>query len=387
MSKGCFSYIHIVVVAFICILNGCAGTSSQEAVPSVNTPKSLAVTEPDTLTRFGFNQGLENDLNDKNLSRLQSKIDVLLIAQQLRTIQPQQFLNPLITAKTAADIKQQLVSGMLELSNVFTWHYLHSELIGSDKIAAYYRIDNDEGYSYITFWLSADSYKIYDFHPVSFHFSTLNFVGEFTQLFTKYSERQAQLAELILASQKNEWDTVTALYQELDADIKAEPVLNDFLLRKYSQMQNDSPEFMAALIRSYEQQNLSSLLFESYYIQQDNFTQAIKMVEGLPEFARQDSKMLSEMAILYAYNQDFEPAVLHGRRAIFAAPNDNEAYFVLLQVSLLAKDYDLSIELIEVLISKFDFIMGQDVIAEFDDSANFIRSDQYQQWLKTRSLS
>jgi tetratricopeptide (TPR) repeat protein len=164
-------------------------------------------------------------------------------------------------------------------------------------------------------------------------------------------------------------------------------VLNDFLLRKYSQMQNDSPAFMAALISSYEQQNLTSLLFESYYIQQDNFTQAIKMVARLPEFARQDSKMLSELAILYAYNQDFEPAVLHGRHAIFAATNDNEAYFVLLQVSLLAKDYDLSIEIIEVLMSKFNFIMGQDVIAQFDDSANFLRSDQYQQWLKKRSLS
>jgi hypothetical protein len=90
---------------------------------------------------------------------------------------------------------------------------------------------------------------------------------------------------------------------------------------------------------------------------------------------------------LHAYNQDFEQAERLGRQAILAKPNDNEAYFVFLQVSLLAKDYDLSIELIEELISKFNFIMGQDTIAEFDDSANFMRSDQYQQWLKKRSLS
>jgi hypothetical protein len=387
MFKGCFPFVHIIVVGIICVLNGCAETSLQNTLPLANDPITLTVAEEKAGHNLLFNQGLEQDLNDKNVLGLQSRIDVLSIAKQLRKTQTQQFTNPMTTAKMAADLKQQLLSGMLELSSLFTWHYLHSEIIEDDKIAAYYRLDSDEGYSYITFWLTAQSYDIYDFHSVSFHLSTLNFVSEFTQLFTKYSGKQAQLAELIIASQKNELAQLLSLYEVLDTDIKAEPVLNDFLLRKYSQMQNTSPAFKAALVNNYEQLNMSSLLFEAFYIQQDNFTQAIKMVEGLPDFARQDSKMVSELAILHAYNQDFEQAERLGRQAILAKPNDNEAYFVFLQVSLLAKDYDLSIELIEELISKFNFIMGQDTIAEFDDSANFMRSDQYQQWLKKRSLS
>jgi hypothetical protein len=212
MSKGCFPFAHIIVVGIVCALNGCAETSLQNTLPLANEPITLNMAEEKASHNLLFSQGLEQDLNDKNVLGLQSRIDVLSIAKQLRKTQTQQFTNPMTTAKMAADLKQQLLSGMLELSSLFTWHYLHSEIIEDDKIAAYYRLDSDEGYSYITFWLTAQSYKIYDFHSVSFHLSTVNFVSEFTQLFTEYSDKQTQLGELILASQKNEWDEVIALY-------------------------------------------------------------------------------------------------------------------------------------------------------------------------------
>jgi hypothetical protein len=386
MFKGKLSFIKVLIALCVGLLSACASDGPDSPYIAVDDAM-VNKTAPKALTRFQFNQQLEQDLNTKNASQLQNKIDVLSIAKQLRFIQPQQFANPLATAKAAAELKQQLVVGMLDLSNTFTWRYLYSEIFSDNKIAAYYRIDNDEGYSYITFWQDANDYKIFDFHPVSFHYSALHFVSEFTQLFSKYSSRQAQLSNLIIAIQKNELDKALTYYQSLDADIKVEPALTDFLLRKYSQMENESSEFKAALIENYEQQNLNSLLFESYYIQQDNFTQAIKMIQGLPHFALTDSKMQSELAILHAYNQDFTQAILFGRQAIFAEPNENEAYFVLLQVSLLAKDYSLSIELINVLISKFEFVMGQEVIAEFDDSDNFMRSEEYQQWRKAHSVS
>lgn len=387
MPKGRAWVRRIIIIAVVSTLSACAATSSQETTSISNQALPLSATEPTALSSFEFNQGLEQDLNNKNLNSLQNKVDELIIAKELRAVQPQQFANPLATAKAAADLKQQLVSGMLELSNTFTWRYLRSANLENDKIAAYFRIDSEEGYSYITLWQQANSNKIYDYHPVSYGFSALNFVGAFSQLFTQYSSRKAQLSNIVLALQKNELDKIAALYQDLDPDIKTEPALVDLLLRKYSQTPQGSPALQKALISFYEQQQLTSLLFESYYLQQDNFAQAIKIIENLPDFARQDSKMQSELALLHAYNQDFAQAVLCGRQAILAEPNDNEAYFVLLQVSLLAKDYPLSIELIDVLMTKFDYIIGQDVITGFDNSDNFIRSDEYQQWLKKRTPS
>ncbi|MDP5130670.1 MAG: hypothetical protein NWQ54_07285 [Paraglaciecola sp.] len=386
MVKRRFIVSHCSSIVFFFALSACSSTTSQTADPIINQTTQAEITDK-TLSPFQFNQGLQQDLNNNNSAGLQSKIDVLSIAKQLRNIQSTQFSNPLVTAKTAADLKQQLVSGMLELSTSFTWRYLHSEEKADNKLAAYYRIESEGGYSYVTFWLEQDSYKIYDFHPVSFYYSALDFVGEFTQLFSKYSHKQGQLSNLILAIQKNQWDKTISLYQAIDADIKAEPALNDFLLRKYSQMQGDNPQFTNVLMSAFEQQGLSSLLFESLYIQQDNFNQAIKMVEGLPQYARQDSKMLSELAILHAYNQDFRSAILFGRQSIMAGPNENEAYIVLLQVSLLAKDYALSIELMDVLSSKFNFLMGQGVIAEFDESDTFLRSDEYKLWLEKHSTN
>ena len=38
-----------------------------------------------------------------------------------------------------------------------------------------------------------------------------------------------------------------------------------------------------------------------------------------------------------------------------------------------------------VLVSKFDYMMGPAVIAEFEESDSFIASTEYQDWLKQRS--
>lgn len=387
MSTGGFTFFHLILALFIYSLSACSSSGSVALTDTISPTEQQSEDKVKQLSRVQFNLALERDLNEQNLSSLQSKVDVLSIAQHLRQLQPEQYTNPLVTAKTAADLKQELVYGMLELSQLFTWKYLNTETFADHTMAAYFRIDNDAGYSYITLWVDDESFKVFDFHPISFQFSALTFIGEFTQLFNKYNDRQTQLSLILFAVQLNDWDELVKLYTVLDADIKAEPALNDFLLRQYGQFQGESPSFKKMLISTFEQQGMSSLLFEPHYIQQDNFSQAIKMVESLPPFARNDSKILSELAILHAYNQNFTQAVFYGRQAIQAEPDANEMYIVLLQVSLLAKNYDLSIELLDVLTNKFDFAMSKALILEFDEGDNFLRSDEYHQWLQRHSAS
>ncbi|KXI27392.1 tetratricopeptide repeat protein [Paraglaciecola hydrolytica] len=386
MSKAMLSRIKWTVVAMgLATLWACSSTKVNNAQATSTNVPNLA---PAKLSLLQFNQQLEQELNQDPLSSLQSKIDVLSIARHLRLKHPEQYANPLNTAKVAADVKQQLISGMLDVSQTFSWHYLRSETFKDNSLAAYYRIDSDGGYSYVTLWLEPDSYQIYDFHSVSYAFSALDFVGKFSQLFTQYTNSQSQLNNLVKALQMNELDEAVRIYNNLDPLVKNDAALHDFLLRKYSQLPAENAKKLQTIVlANLEQPGKSSLLFEAHYIQLDNFAAAIKMVEGLPLFALQDSKMQSELAILHAYNRQFESAVSYGRQAILAEPNQREVYFVLLQVSFLAKDYGLSLALMDVLVAKFNYVMSPQVISEFEDGLSFIESGEYQSWLTQRMNS
>ena len=381
-----FYRVKSLVALCFCALWGCSSTQVNH-VESVNPTLNIAAL-PANPSLMQYNQQLEQELNTADVASLQNKFDVLSIAKHLRLKHPAQFANPLNTAKVAADVKQQLVLGMLEISKTFGWHYLHSDVLADKSVAAYYRIDSNESYSYVTLWLEPEAYKIYDFHSVSFAFSALDFVGKFSQLFSLTPNSQGQMNSLVKALQARDIDATLKIYQALDPEVKNQAALNDFLLRKYSQLSaEDAQNLQTIVLPILEQPGHSSLLFEAHYIQQDNFTAAIKMVEGLPLFALQDSKMQSELAILHAYNNEFAKAINHGRQAILAEPNQVEAYFVLLQVSFLAKDYALSLDLINVIVAKFDYAMDRDVLAEFEESDNFLASTEYQNWLKQRSNS
>lgn len=386
MSVFRFCRFHWLNSLLLVALCGCSVTPLDTAVtPQTNAQVPL---EKNAGSLLAFNQQLEQQLNQDPLPALQQRIDVLSIARHLRLKYPQQFANPLNTAKVAADLKQQLVSGMVDMSQTFRWHYLHSETLSDSSIAAYYRLDSDDGYTYVTLWLEPESYQIYDFHSVSYAFSALDFVGQFTLLFSQHADAQPLLAELTKALQNNQIEKSLQLYNSLDETIRHDAALTDFLLRLYSQIPADSnAQIQNIILTALAQTGQNSLLFESSFIQQDNFAEAIKIVQSLPLFALQDAKMQSELAILHAYNREYETAIMYGRQAILAEPNHQEAYFVMLQVSFLARDYALSLDLINVLTAKFDLAIEREVLAEFEESDGFIASGEYQSWLSKRAQS
>ena len=378
-----FYWLSSLLLAALC---GCTVVPvSTEVKPQTSQP--VPAEKPAT-GLLAFNQQLEYELNSDPLSTLQQRVDVLSIAKHLRLKFPQQFFNPLNTAKVAADLKQQLISGMVEMSQSFQWHYLRSETFADGEIAAYYRLDSDEGYTYITLWLEPENHHIYDLHSVSYTFSTLDFVGQFTSLFSQYGSTHPKLAELIKSLQNQQIEASLALYNGLDEQVRRNPALTDFLLRLFSQVSADNKlQIQDMIVTALTQVGKNSLLFESGFIQQDNFVEAIKIVQNLPLFALQDAKMQSELAILHAYNREYDAAIRHGRQAILAEPNVQEAYFVMLQVSFLARDYALSVDLINVLKAKFELAMEQNVLAEFEESDGFIHSDEYQSWLNQQIKS
>jgi hypothetical protein len=385
MQVSSIHALRLMMVSTILLLCACSSTGSSDATPA--SSNKVLVTPTSNLQ---FNQMFTDALNSSDSRALHTQIDVLTIATQLRNKDSVQFINPLATAKNAAELKSQMVAGLVAISQSSTWTYLYSEPLSDKILASYYRINTEASYNYITFFQDADSYKIYDFHPVALQFSALDFLVQFGQLFNRYKGSTDGLAleQIITSLNQGKIDMVVSNYQALPSKVAAEPALNDFLLRKIQQLPEAQGQTLrASLLKSAEARGITSLVFEADYIQQDNFKQAISIVKTLPAFARQDSKMQSELAILHAYDRDFTSAILYGRQAVMQDPSDEEAFFVLFQVAILAKDYTLSIAVLDVLVAKFDYRMEPSVIQEFDESSDFMRSDEYQQWQQKRLAS
>ncbi|NCP63790.1 MAG: hypothetical protein GW763_06480 [Paraglaciecola sp.] len=377
--------LRLMMMSCILLLCGCSSTGSSDATPASNN-KVLAT----PTSNLQFNQMFTDALNNGDSRTLHTHIDVLTIATQLRSKDSVQFINPLATAKNAAELKTQMVAGLVAISQSSSWTYLYSEALSDKILASYYRINTEDSYNYLTFFQDAESYKIYDFHPVALQFSALDFLVQFGQLFSRYKGTTDGLAleQIITNLNQGKIDVVVSNYQALPSKVAAEPALNDFLLRKIQQLPEAQGQTLrTSLLKSAEARGITSLVFEADYIQQDNFKQAISIVQTLPAFARQDSKMQSELAILHAYDRDFTRAILYGRQAVMQDPSDEEAFFVLFQVALLAKDFTLSIAVLDVLVAKFDYRMEPSVIQEFDESSDFMRSAEYQQWQQKRLAS
>jgi hypothetical protein len=377
--------LRLMVVSSMLLLCACSSTGSSETKPSAS---NRVITTP--TNSLQFNQVFAEALNKSDSKTLHAQIDVLTIATQLRNKDSVQFINPLATAKNAAELKTQMVVGLMAISQSSTWTYLYSEPLADKILASYYRINTDDSYNYIAFFQDANSYKIYDFHPVALQFSALDFLVQFGQLFRRYKGSNDGLAleQIITNLNLGKIDAVINNYQDLPSKVAAEPALNDFLLRKLQQLpEAQGQSLRASLLKSAEARGITSLVFEADYIQQDNFKKAIDIVKTLPTFARQDSKMQSELAILHAYDRDFASAILYGRQAVTQNPSDEEAFFVLFQVAMLAKDYSLGVAVLDVLVAKFDYRMEPSVIQEFDESSDFMRSDEYQQWQQKRLAS
>ncbi|MFT2092458.1 tetratricopeptide repeat protein [Paraglaciecola sp. 2405UD69-4] len=372
---------HVFWTGFLLVVL-CSCQSTNIEAPTTNLDLNSVEFKQDTI--YTFNTRLEEALNAADSDFFASQISRSAISEKLTEKAPDIFFSPQQIDATALKFKNKVLESVSVIPSVISWEYLYSETFSLAEVASYYRQETEEGYNYFIFWVNPNTFQIFDFHPVTFELSGLDFLVKFSSLMIENSkgDNKQLVRKLIAAVQAQDIEQIIPIYREAKDSLVSEPVLDDFVLRSIGQFASSEnyETLIENIIADFEKQSKSSLMFESYYYQQGNFSKAINAVKAVKKFALNDSKMQSELSILHSLNNNHSLAIEHGSAAIIANPQDEEAYFSLLQVALYAEDHQLATEIIDVLVAKFDYIIDKDVIVELDNHQAFLESDTFAAW-------
>ncbi|WP_289027809.1 hypothetical protein [uncultured Paraglaciecola sp.] len=367
-------------ILLIIVISGCQSTNVEVPTPKIE----LKPLELNASTLFTFNTQLETALNNTDLVFFENQISTSLITEKLTKRAPQLFFTSKQVHKTASQFKNKIIESVTLFTEEFNWEYLYSETFSQGQVASYYRLETSEGYNYFTIWLNPNTFQIFDFHPVSYELSGLNFLISFTSLMSENSagDNKQLVDDLLVAVQSQDIREIVKIYERSEDTISPKGALDDFVLRSIGQFATNEnyTQLIESIIGNFEKRGKTSLMFEGHYFQNKNFKAAINAVNSIQPFALMDSKMQSELAILYGYDNNHTLAAKHARAAILSNPLDEEAYFVLLQVALFSEDHDLATEVIDVLIAKFDYIIDSELISSLENHQAFLKSDIFATW-------
>ncbi|MEP1385605.1 MAG: hypothetical protein ABJK64_17630 [Paraglaciecola sp.] len=374
-------------ILLIIVISGCQSTNVEVPTPKIE----LKPLELNASTLFTFNIQLETALNNTDLVFLENQISTSLITEKLTKRAPQLFFTSQQVNKTASQFKNKIIESVTLFTKEFNWEYLYSETDSQGQVASYYRLETSEGYNYFTIWLNPNTFQIFDFHPVSFELSGLNFLISFTSLMSENSagDNKQLVDDLLVAVQSQNIQEIVKVYKKSEDSISPKGALDDFVLRSIGQFSANEnyTQLIEFIIGNFEKRGKASLMFEGYYFQNKNFKAAINAVNSIQQFALMDSKMQSELAMLYGYDNNHTLAAKHARAAILSNPLDEEAYFVLLQVAFFSEDHHLATEVIDVLIAKFDYIIDTELISSLENHQAFLKSDIFATWSNERNQS
>ncbi|SFD15095.1 hypothetical protein [Pseudoalteromonas denitrificans] len=383
-------FIKLTLLVMCFYLQACVTTKE---VPLSSVSDSFSKKDP-KLTIFKFNQLLEKALNEQDTEFLKQQLNIKAINKKIHLKHPYLLNTQNKAYKLSNTLATNYLSALMGVSNLFTWQYLFSTTDIDGDYIAHYRLNSDEGYNYLDIYLTHDDFKIVDQHSLSFEYSAIDFVYQISELMLNTArDKELQhevksLKELFSAIKKGDFDTFQSIYKELDSSLKKELVIGEFLLRMMGKLPAIQAQlFWPEVVKFYEKINKDSLSFEGHYFEKKNYMKAIKSIFTLPEHALQDSKMQSELALLYAYEKSFERSYAAATNAIIAEPYNTEAFIVLLQVSFISKNYAISLDVIDVLNAKFNFKMTEEEIKTLEEASGFLTSEVYATWLSNQVSS
>jgi tetratricopeptide (TPR) repeat protein len=173
----------------------------------------------------------------------------------------------------------------------------------------------------------------------------------------------------------------------LDPEFKKSDVIYDYLLRLLARLPKESAIEFVNLI----QKNIKykSILLQPYlesYLNIYDDVEKIKYFENMLNFSQHDSHTLTLLSLLYARQGNFKTALSLGKEAVYKTPLDEVVYWNLLEVTIMAKRYELSTKVLRVLYEKFDVQLNNEIQAELEQFPDFVESDQYKIWLAENKI-
>ncbi|WP_111980292.1 tetratricopeptide repeat protein [Algibacillus agarilyticus] len=368
---------NLCTLGLILLLTACASTKVE-----IDTEKTAFI------PLVQFNKQLEINLNQKNFAFVDAHIPISKIVEKIKRDHADVGLTSAALTNTAITIKKTYLTLLQAYQTNSPWHYLSTETQNPDYNISHYRVDMGEsGYAYVDLFLTKKANKIVDVYLTSTAFTTLNFIMEFNKMIgnpTKdplYVGHEAALESVITAAHNGNILELKQSWTQLPESIQTSPILVDYLLRRVSALAKELGDlFKPELIATLNKMGKTTSILEAYFVERKNYSAAIAAINSLPPAALNDVKMQNELAMLYALIKEYDIAIKYSHNALLASPYDLEAFLVLLQVSLMANNFELTTQTIDVIASRFEIESITNMLLELDNSEDYIQSPEFSAW-------
>lgn len=196
--------------------------------------------------------------------------------------------------------------------------------------------------------------------------------------FLKHMDKFLRLTE---AMQKGKSEQVLQIYRSLPASLQKDK--NILLLRIHAAMNLDEKIYIAALedFRKYHPTDpCVDMLYIDVNVCRENFVEAFACIDRLDESVGGDPYLNLMRANLKLQQEDVEAARNLATQAIEDDGSLEVGYWVLVTISLQEQQYKKTLELLNMIESKFNKELGD--LTQFPDYAGFVASPQYEEWIQ-----
>ncbi len=191
------------------------------------------------------------------------------------------------------------------------------------------------------------------------------------------------IAEMRAMIKDGQYEKAIEIYETLPEKVQNEKIFN--LIRMQAAIQV-SDEAYASSIDDYRQRfpgdaALDFLLIDGYFFKKD-YEKMLECIDRTSEHVGGDAWLLSMRAQALAYLERFEQAREVANDAIRLEPDLQDAYWRAITVSLMAKDFDETVKLLNMVEQDLGLELAD--LTEIPDYAEFVDSPQYKTWMESR---
>lgn len=389
----------LFALAYLLIMLGCGSTSpnqeEQANVASTNDVKTQGLSEEEVRSfehqLLMSNYELERTLRDKDWQAVSKIIGDKSISEQFNARYPSEFASVSKRYAIASQIKKTLLDLLKNHANFVGGglYYLYSEPATESSYISHYVADvGDAGYVYLDMHWDKETLTIFDIDNLMTNASTMEFLANFSIFYDSLAIREdlksnkQNIEKVISLLIKDDVKSAHELWSALPRMVRADASFLDFVSRKLAASQSlDARPYMKDIVTIYGSLNNVPSSYEGYFVQSEDYKSAMKVLRNLNLSAYQDVKIQNEMAMLYALDENYEQAIHHSHQAILSAPYDPEAYFVLLQITLFAQDYDTALKVLDLLKTRFEVEHVELALSELEAYQPFLESDKFKSWI------
>lgn len=327
------------------------------------------------------NERIEEALNQQNWRALELRMKPQVIAGYIENSSSESIRESrleLPVDQVAKALKKGYIRVLRNSSpDESIWIYLGSEPQKSGVIRSHYRIELSEGYVYMDLMLDPQDMSIVDVRSLSSFYTTAEIMASILSKKSLLLSSQ-ETGQLLSALSNNDLELFRTLWKGLDESKRYDRILLDAATRLFStNINNLTSADVTQLLSYYPDDWPLPFALEGYFLNNEEYDKAIECLNNMPRHAISDSKIQSELALLYFLKEEFEPAWHHSQQAIVDNPYDLEAYFVMLQISLGTKEHGITSKLLHVLEERFQLDGWEQILPELEDYEDYMESDAY----------